>query len=475
MSAYTLTGKPIRVVINGQPHHIRTHYQTVEQLIEGMDLTLEPEDIVQPERTAQLSSGDVITIELARPVTITADGQNWQAFTHDYTAKEILAEIGLSLNPRDEITVDGTQQPPDAPLPAARPPRLSNPVRRLFAVTTPSGATLSNRPEVVHLTVHRAVPLTINDEQATSTFYSARDTVGEALLEQGISLFPDDKVTPSLAAPLSYGLRIFIERSTPVTVIVDGRIVETRTHQETVRDVVGQLGISLMGQDFSRPAPDHIVSPNETIEIVRVRETLEIEQEFIPFETKWVPDDKLLLDQQEVRHTGDIGVIKTRSRVRYENGQEVWRETEDRWLDQEPSSRLIAYGTEIIVRTLETKNGPIEYWRRIPMLTTAYSAATSGKSPDHPRYGVTRTGLNAGYGIVAVDPRVIPLKTNIYVPGYGEALAGDTGGRVLGKHIDLGYDEIPPLMYEWRDVYLLTPAPPADTIRYVLPQWPQRP
>jgi 3D (Asp-Asp-Asp) domain-containing protein len=136
---------------------------------------------------------------------------------------------------------------------------------------------------------------------------------------------------------------------------------------------------------------------------------------------------------------------------------------------------LIAYGTEIIVRTLETKNGPIEYWRRIPMLTTAYSAATSGKSPDHPRYGVTRTGLKAGYGIVAVDPRVIPLKTNIYVPGYGEALAGDTGGRVLGKHIDLGYDEIPPLMYEWRDVYLLTPAPPADTIRYVLPQWPQRP
>jgi hypothetical protein len=64
--------------------------------------------------------------------------------------------------------------------------------------------------------------------------------------------------------------------------------------------------------------------------------------------------------------------------------------------------------------------------------------------------------------------------SNVYVPGYGKGLAGDTGGRVLGKHIDLGYDEIPRLIYEWRDVFLLTPVPPADEIRYVLPQWPQR-
>ena len=108
------------------------------------------------------------------------------------------------------------------------------------------------------------------------------------------------------------------------------------------------------------------------------------------------------------------------------------------------------------------------------MLATGYSAATSGKDPDHPRYGLTRTGMQAGYGIVAVDPKVIPLLTKLYVPGYGQAIAGDTGGGVLGKHIDLGYDENPPLMYEWRDVYLLTPVPPAGQIRYVLPQWPQQ-
>jgi 3D (Asp-Asp-Asp) domain-containing protein len=162
--------------------------------------------------------------------------------------------------------------------------------------------------------------------------------------------------------------------------------------------------------------------------------------------------------------------------VRYENDQEVWRNLEDEWLDREPEDRVIAYGTHITIRTLETDNGPIEYWRKIPMLATAYSAATSGKSRDHPEYGITRSGLPAGYGIVAVDPKVIPLMTKLYIPGYGEALAGDTGGGVLGKHVDLGYneDQTIPDMYEWRDVYVLTPIPSPDKIRYVLPQWPQR-
>jgi 3D (Asp-Asp-Asp) domain-containing protein len=208
-----------------------------------------------------------------------------------------------------------------------------------------------------------------------------------------------------------------------------------------------------------------------------VREALAIEQEFIPFETRWEPDEEMDLDRQELRQQGTTGVIKTRTRIRFENGQEVVRAVEDEWLDREPSDRVIAYGTKITVRTLETEAGPIEYWRKISMLATPYSAATSGKAPDHPRYGITRSGLPAGYGLVAVDPKVIPLMTDLYIPGYGQALAADTGGLIKGKHIDLGYDEDQPLpdLYEWRDIYVLTPVPPADQIRYVLPNWPQRP
>jgi len=54
--------------------------------------------------------------------------------------------------------------------------------------------------------------------------------------------------------------------------------------------------------------------------------------------------------------------------------------------------------------------------------------------------GYTATGWKAQYGIVAVDPSVIPLGTRMYVPGYGQAIAEDTGGAIVGHRIDLCYD-----------------------------------
>ncbi|MGI8924130.1 MAG: 3D domain-containing protein [Fimbriimonadales bacterium] len=52
----------------------------------------------------------------------------------------------------------------------------------------------------------------------------------------------------------------------------------------------------------------------------------------------------------------------------------------------------------------------------------------------------TAMGFRAGFGIVAVDPRVIKLGTKVYVEGYGFAIAGDTGGAIKGNRIDLCFD-----------------------------------
>jgi 3D (Asp-Asp-Asp) domain-containing protein len=68
------------------------------------------------------------------------------------------------------------------------------------------------------------------------------------------------------------------------------------------------------------------------------------------------------------------------------------------------------------------------------VVATAYTADCSGCS------GITAIGRPAGHGIVAVDPRVIPLGTRLYIPGYGVAVAGDTGGAIHGDRIDLGFD-----------------------------------
>lgn len=80
---------------------------------------------------------------------------------------------------------------------------------------------------------------------------------------------------------------------------------------------------------------------------------------------------------------------------------------------------------------VETPQGYIPYTQVIGMEATAY-LPTDGSAE-----GLTAMGIPATYGIVAVDPDVIPLGTRVYIPGYGEALAADTGGAIYGNRIDL--------------------------------------
>ncbi|HID63638.1 MAG TPA: DUF348 domain-containing protein, partial [Anaerolineae bacterium] len=268
--------------------------------------------------------------------------------------------------------------------------------------------------------------------------------------------------------------QIYIERSTPITIQVDGHLIRTRTLGDTVSDALAQEGIVLLGKDYTEPELDAPIVGDVAIRVVRVKEATIIEQEPISFETVWRPDPNLELDHQRLDQEGQDGVTKRRIHVVYEDGQEVARTLEAEWVDREPQNKVIAYGTKIVLRELETPEGTFTYWRKFRALATSYTAATSGKSPDHPEYGITRLGWQMRKGIVAVDPRVINLKTRLYVPGYGVGVAADTGGKVRGRHVDLGYDEDNlKLWYNWVDVYLLTPVPPLDQICWVLPNWPR--
>jgi uncharacterized protein YabE (DUF348 family) len=474
-AGYLFTGQPIQVIINGRPYWVRTHTPTVEAVIRELGLALNPEDIVSPPLATPLSPGKVITIQLARPVTVEVDGQSRQHLTHRQALKPLLADLRLTINSRDELLLDGVKVSSQASLPPAPPPAQQG-VDWLWAVTTPRGAVASSRPPLARLVIHRSIPVTLHEGQAQSRFYTSQPNVGEALLEQGLTLFLGDRVTPRLGTRLSPGMHIYIQRSLPVTLRADGQLIKTRTHQKIVAQALAEAGIILVGQDFTVPPSEQPLAAETVIQVIRVQETVETQEELIPFETTWIADETMELDQQQIKQRGGPGIIKSRQRVRYENGQEIWRVVEDEWLEREPAKRVIAYGTKVVIRTLNTAAGPIQYWRRIPMLATSYDASTSGKERDHPAYGITFTGMPAGYGVVAVDPKVVPLRSRLYVPDYGVAVAGDTGGAILGKHIDLGFEdgEAPLTIYGWRDVYLLTPAPPPNRIRYVLPQWPER-
>ncbi|HYX76073.1 MAG TPA: 3D domain-containing protein, partial [Gaiellaceae bacterium] len=54
-------------------------------------------------------------------------------------------------------------------------------------------------------------------------------------------------------------------------------------------------------------------------------------------------------------------------------------------------------------------------------------------------HGRTATGAPTGWGVVAVDPSVIPLGTPLSIPGYGSGVAADTGGAIVGATIDLWF------------------------------------
>ena len=140
------------------------------------------------------------------------------------------------------------------------------------------------------------------------------------------------------------------------------------------------------------------------------------------------------------------------------------------WVEQTPIIEVMGYGTKMVIRTVETDAGVFEYWRVLRMRATAYTASSSGKPSDHPAFGITASGVQAGIGVVAIDPNVVPFRSWVYIPGYGVGFAGDTGGGIKGRWIDLGYDEDELVAWNtYADVYLLTPAPAPEDINYLVP------
>lgn len=103
-------------------------------------------------------------------------------------------------------------------------------------------------------------------------------------------------------------------------------------------------------------------------------------------------------------------------------------------------------------RELAEDNPPTEYKDVIGATATAYCLCQKccGKLPSHPSYGYTASGLRivpgTGMKVIAVDPKVIPLGTKVYIDGlngawdYGNAIAADTGSAIKNLTIDLYMD-----------------------------------
>lgn len=421
---------PITVIVDGEATQVTTRATDVAGVLDQLGILVNEGDLVAPSLDTPLAPDLVISIARARTVFLIVNGETTPLWTPLTNPADILRDARVSISPEDRILIDGTQ---------ARPDDLARwPV------------------PVTALSVRHAVNLSIRDGGSTRRLRTTALTVGEALFEAGITLYLADEVYPGLNAPAAPDLNVTIERARPIHIVADGETIQTRTQGVTVGDALADAGVTLVGLDYAIPAEEAPLLPGMSVRVIRVTEEITSTDAPIRYETIYQADSTLELDQRRVLQTGANGTQTTRIRVRYENGIEVARTEEETTVTRAPANHVIAYGTSVVVRTVDTPDGPREYWRKLRMYATSYHPAALGGD------NITATGALLQHGIVGADRDILPFGTQIYVPRYGVGLIADTGAE---RHdplwVDLGYSDS-----DWRswsgyvDVYILTPVPP---------------
>jgi len=300
-----------------------------------------------------------------------------------------------------------------------------------------------------------SVPVTLHEDGLATSTTAAAPTVGEALAQKGIVLGRGDYVFPDRASPLTAGTHVYIYHANDVSLVVDGQAAETRTRKATVAGLLAEAGITLAPEDRVEPPPDTPLTKDTTVRVVRVREGIDTVDETIPRESIYQDDPYMDQGEYAVLEPGADGLIRRSYRVVYEDGQEAKRELVDE-SEVQSEPEIVARGTRP-VKLVDTPTGALRYRDSLNVWATWYNPASAGRSADSPWYGIAATGVPVHRGIVAVDPSVIPLGSRMYVPGYGEAVAADTGWAVVGNIIDLGFAdyEVPDWRSGWVEIYIL--------------------
>ena len=308
------------------------------------------------------------------------------------------------------------------------------------------------------MTRERAVSFTVHEDGFSATYSSMQTTVGQALASEGVRLQDGDWVSPPANQVLSPGAHVYVGHAVPVNLVVAGEEQQVRTHGRTVGDVLAQAGVSLQGEDYVSPGASTSVRGGMAISVTTVRDLTDVGQEPIEYASIVRYDSEIASGQRVVTQWGEDGSYRKEYRVRMINGREVWRDLVSEKIVP-PTDEVVSVGTYVkpsavpVPAPAPPVSVPAQPGcsRTLHVYATWYTAASAGGS------GVTKTGTGVYRGIVAVDPRVIPLGTRMYIPGYGYGIAADTGGDIIGDHIDLGYaaDDLKDWGRRWVDICVL--------------------
>ena len=269
-----------------------------------------------------------------------------------------------------------------------------------------------------------------------------KSNVNQILKTNNIALGAKDQITVSLDSQVKDGDKIYIKKAVNVKVSVDGKELNIQTAEKTVADMLKAENIVLNDEDKIIPLKSYTLKSGLQVKITRVNTDILQETKAIDYTTEIKSSSELNKGVKKIIQPGKVGQKVITSSVVYENGKEVSRNLVSEKIKSKPIKQIIALGTVGVYSP--SRGGDIRYTKKIYVRATAYDAGynSTGKSPGDAGYGITSTGATAernpnGYSTIAVDPRVIPLGTKLYVDGYGYGIAEDIGGAIKGNHIDL--------------------------------------
>lgn len=334
-------------------------------------------------------------------------------------------------------------------------------IRRILAVVLTIATIATTIFAVTAFAEVSSKSVSLSDGNGSKQVSTTASTVADFLEERNIVLSDGDSVSPSEKTAITPGMSIILNRSRNVIVTCDSVTQSFVTSEAVTKEYLVSLGYTFSEEDYFKQHLD-----NETgdlyIEVIRVAykkmtDNVEIESTEIT-----IYNDEMYQGESNVKKEGKNGISEVTYNVRYENGVEVSKvqlsyKVVELAVDsvkevgtkaRNPESKQVQ--SAVIDETsgvIYTNSGQeLHYSRVVDVTATAYSPASCGKSPSHPAYGITATGIRATYGVIAVDPRVIPLGSKVYITApdgswtYGTAIAADTGGAIKGNIIDLCYE-----------------------------------
>lgn len=369
----------------------------------------------------------VVIFEATRVEVVFADnGENQTIKTHADTVEDLLAEIGITVGTYDKLSHD-------------------------------IDTAIKDGMEIEFTTAKK---VKVSMDGVEETINTTTDTVEDFLNEQHLSLSKYDDLSHEKDAEITNGMNLEIVKAFPI-IVKDGKKKPKKlmTTGGKVKDLLEKENI-----DFDEDSDDKLnvkladsVKKNMDIIITRVQtETIE-EVNRIPYQTVKENDSNLTKGKEKEIKAGKEGLLVKKVKVTKENGKIADKKVIDEKVEKEAVDRIVAVGTKeqepIITKTSTTAATPTASKPKqdnrpskstssksenvLYMDASAYTASCNGCS------GYTSTGINIkdnpNKKVVAVDPSVIPLDSTVWVEGYGTAIAGDTGGSIVGHRIDLHF------------------------------------